>query len=588
MENIVRISSQQSSFNKTNNLVDIQIPANSGVYDLTEMFVTIDTRLHVVSEPTPADKAAQPDTTGLDADVAVQNVRLEFRHNPSGATASIYNAAATPVEILVRNASMISQAKGKIEDIRRADVLRATMKSYTQDLDDVQSVALTGAVPGAAKGNPWVLTRHAQLYGDGNVLSKEQNHEIRIYLRDIFEICKSADAYDSSIMGNTNFHFELNLDRLDTRQALGFTPTRGGDAWARKYHNLAANTDGPQAKYNEGAAIVFPTVLEASDPPILATTITMAAKYQCLEDSPFWVGQLVNLVLRIGGDTEAGSSGTTAPAVEAPGTSATAKWAVIKAITYDQATRQIELDFGATILTTTVITAPGTKGYQVQFEVTGVDVTSSAIEYDSVEMTAIRRTDVSSGPSQMQYSQFMAQSDQFSSLSSLNRTYYLPAQTTNCIIVMPALDQEGSDILGSARLQDYRFSIDGESVTNRAVQYMPVPDASSGAEDAKTEAGSAVHYDLISNTFMNMGKRYSSLQECVYDQVVDVNTPPSVSGGGVAGYPTLAACPRKRCYMLALPIPMKDSQTALNVELNGVFTGGNGQLQIYSYVTSSL
>lgn len=583
MENIVRISSQQSSFNKTNNLVDIQLAANSGVYDLTEMFITIDTRLNVVSSPAAADKAAQPDTTGLDADVAVQNVRLEFRHNPTGATASIYNAAATPVEILVRNASMISQAKGKVEDIRRADVLRATMKSYTQDLDDVQSVALTGAVPGAAKGNPWVLTRHAQLYGDGTILSKEQNHEIRIYLRDIFEICKSADAWDSAQMGNTNFHFELNLDRLDTRQALGGSAANGSAVWARKYHNLAANTQGPQATYQQGAPIVFPTALLVSDPPILTTKFKMAAKYQCLEDSPFWVGQLVNLILRASADSQAGSSGTTDPVI-----GAAAKWAVIKEINYDQDTRQVELDFGATIMTTTVVTSPGAKGFQVEFEVSGVDATSSAIEYDSIEMTAIRRTDVSSGPSQMQYSQFLAQSDQFSSTASLNRTYYLPAQTTNCIIVMPALDAEGSDILGSARVQDYRFAIDGESVTNRAVQYMPVPDASTAAEDAKTDAGSAVHYDLISNTFMNMGKRYSSLQECVYDQVVDVNAPPTVSAAGVVGYQTLAACPRKRCYMLALPIPLKDSQTALNVELNGKFTGGNGQLQIYSYVTSSL
>ena len=581
MENIVRISSQQSSFNKQNNLVDIQLPANSGVYDLTEMYVTIDTRLNIVSTPDVNDKAAQPNTTGLDADVAVQNVRLEFRHNPTGGTASMYNAAATPVEILVRNASMMSQAKGKLEDLRRCDILRATMKAYTQDLDDVQSVALTGAVPGAAKGNPWVLTRHAQLYGDGAVLSKEQTHEIRIYLRDIFEICKSADAWDTALMGSTNFHFELNLDRLDTRQALGGSADNGSGVWARKYHNLTAGgTAGPQATYGQGAPILFATTLGATDPAILTTTITMAAEYQSLDDSPFWTGQLVNIKLLA-------STGSTGSATQNPAVAgAVFKWAVIKAITYDEATRLITLDFGATILTTTVVT-PGASSFKVEFDVVGVDTNSQSIQYDSIEMTAIRRTDVSSGPSQMQYSQYMAQSDQFSSTTSLNRTYYLPAQTTNCIIVMPAVADIGSDILGSARLKDYRFAIDGESVTNRAVQYMPLPDATAVTEDTKTAAGSAVHYDLISNTFMNMGMRYSSLQECVYDQVIDVNEPPTTAAG-VTGYTTLALCPRKRCYMLALPIPLKDSQTALNVELNGVFTGGNGQLQIYSYVTSSL
>ena len=57
MENIIRIPSQQSSFNATNNLVDIVIPGDSGVYDLSECYVTIDTRLTVVNDVAAADAA---------------------------------------------------------------------------------------------------------------------------------------------------------------------------------------------------------------------------------------------------------------------------------------------------------------------------------------------------------------------------------------------------------------------------------------------------------------------------------------------------------------------------------------------------
>ena len=42
MENIIKLSSQQSLFNATNRLVDIVIPGNSGVYNLSETYVSID------------------------------------------------------------------------------------------------------------------------------------------------------------------------------------------------------------------------------------------------------------------------------------------------------------------------------------------------------------------------------------------------------------------------------------------------------------------------------------------------------------------------------------------------------------------
>ena len=73
MENIIRIPSQQSSFNATNNLVDIIIPGNSGVYDLSEMYITIDTRLNVTTVAAAGDRG--PQGAGyIEAEDAVQNV----------------------------------------------------------------------------------------------------------------------------------------------------------------------------------------------------------------------------------------------------------------------------------------------------------------------------------------------------------------------------------------------------------------------------------------------------------------------------------------------------------------------------------
>ena len=583
MENIIRIPSQQSSFNATNNLVDIVIPGDSGVYDLSECYVTIDTRLTVVSDVDAGDAAQQYGGSPLASSDGVQNIALAFSHG----TDSVYNDTAVPVEALVRNASIFSQSRGKIEDIRRSDRLRATMKSYLQDLDDVQSAALTGMTPGAAKGNPWVLGRHAQLNGDGIVLSKEQSHEIRVYLRDIFEIGK-VDAWDSAVYGDTRIHFELNLADISLKQALGQTLAAteagfGGDAWALKYHNLAANANGvPQADYQTSDDIVSLT-----NDDVNVTEVTMAAEYQSLDDSPFWVGQILTVEVRDGATaSQAGSTATVAPTVA----SNAKKWAVVGGITYDPSTKKITLDFVAPIATITGITQadPVGDGFRISIRVAGRDFVKadSSISYDSIELTAIRRTDMQSGPKQIQYSQFMAQSDQFASGSTLNRSYFLPARTSNCLIVLPAANADGSDILGSARIKDYRFTVDGESVTNRAVPYMPNPGVNNAVVDEKMDAGSALHYDLISNTMMNMGQRFSSLNECVYDQIVPVNTQPAGGGGAAVGYTSLASCPRKRAYMLALPIPMKEDQTQLNIELEGSFPGGSGQLEIYSMVSS--
>ena len=44
MEVILKIPSAQSTFNATNNILDIVLPGNSGVYDLSQMYVVIDTQ----------------------------------------------------------------------------------------------------------------------------------------------------------------------------------------------------------------------------------------------------------------------------------------------------------------------------------------------------------------------------------------------------------------------------------------------------------------------------------------------------------------------------------------------------------------
>ena len=236
----------------------------------------------------------------------------------------------------------------------------------------------------------------------------------------------------------------------------------------------------------------------------------MEAPYQSLEDSPFFVNQLVSVNTTYGGGGS--SAGTDYP------TAGENKWAVIAGISWDKVTKLITLEFNANVLQVGIATGV----YEITRTVEGLDATgtslAAAISYDSIELTAVKRSDVANPPSQIQYTQYMTQSDQWTNQGTLSRTYYLPAQTTNAVIVLPSSrpDQnpsDFSDLLGCARLSDYRFTLNGVSVTNRAIPFMPVADPTSATNDQKCDSGSSLHFDMISRTFQNAGERFHSLAE---------------------------------------------------------------------------
>lgn len=577
MEHVIKIPSQQSAFSPLNNLADLVIPGSSGIYDLSQTYIAFDTSLKNPSWVAPAN--GQMGAGLLTQEDAVADMRLNFQHG----TNSMYNLTACPIELLVRDCSIFSANRGKIEDVRRSDVLRGTRASYLNDINDVQAKALTGTA-GMAKTAPWASGMHAQLYGVGDVVSNKRRHELRIYLKDIFNFCQ-AEAYDSSIYGALTIHLELNFDRLiPVQNPLTF-------AWSSYYHNFLQNggppptnppLQGPVVQYGEARGLTIETLAT----PLNVTQLIMQAEYDCIEDHPFWVGQSLDISTLITGD---GTGGAPSPA------SGDVNWAVVSSIDWDKNTKLVTLGFGGTIFSL----QPVTGNLRIEWSVAGsrVDTTTdevqSAITYESCELTAVRRMDLQSGPPQIQYTQYQQQADQFATTANanatLNRSYFLPANTTNCIICLPVSGGGyNSDLLGCARVSDYRFTIDGEAVTNRAVPYMPLADFTTAAPDAKGDAGSSIHYDLISKTFQNQGLRYHSLLEAVASQTIPYSTG-RPSAGGVVGLVDLRDDPEKRVFMLALPIPLKNSQTQLTIELNAFYDGANaGQIFIYSEVQSAV
>ena len=577
MENVIKLPASQALFNANNRLVDLVIPGNSGVYNLSETYVAIDMSVSGLEfDLTQAADGRLTSGAYVQAADAVGDVRVALKHNAT--TATIYDRCAMPVETLVRNCSMFTASRGKIEDIRRADTLRATMKAYTQDIEDVEDASIGGLAP-MAKSNPWGSGRFAHMVGVGDVPSEYKNHELRIMLKDLFNVAEATE-WDSSVYGDTRIHLELNLNRVELQQPMLI------GVWDRYYHNQVGGTPSypVDVKYSKALQLEFAVAATA----VSQDDIIMEAEYQSLDDSPFFVHQMLKVETNYT-QTAGGTTGAVTPA------DASVTWAVVKTISWDRVTKRITLGFGAGAAVLTIAGPVATHPLFVDRTISAMPLTATslatALSYESVELTAVRQPDVMEGPAQTQYTQFITQSDQWQNSESLNRSYYLPPQTMNAFIVMPSSSNAGgaptgfSDILGCARLKEYRFSLNGESVTNRAVPYMPVPVATAN-NDGKCDRGSSLHYTLISEAMMNAGIRYHSLEESVYDQDIPLSTNRPVDAAGNVGWQTLAECPTKACYMLALPVPISNNQTMLTIELEGNFPASSGEIHIFSQVRS--
>jgi len=614
MESVLKLPAQQSLFDVNNNLVDIVIPGSSGIYDLSQSFVSILTRVLPV-------KSTVALIAGQTRDDGIYDVRLHFKHQTGVAELdagslpkSIYDNTATPVECLVSSCSMHSASKGMVEDIRRADVLRGTLSCYQKDLDSRQSEALT-TWAGAAKDTPWSHGQYVELYGEGTLNSREIPHEIRLPLKDLFDAGRFT-AWDSSVYGDTRIHLELNLGQVLATQNLAENQVWNQAAYQERV--TAAGDPDPQFLYV--ASRVPGSVAATPDRAIIdpsagagagISSLTMAIKYDSLEDSPWWVGQDVGIqALNIGGVNGSLGLGMTLPLAEnipystgyANIQGGSIRRAIIDNITFDAFTGLITLNFDGPVVQVAgqgdgaggTVTGGGTlliRVYGSDTEGTLADFAANpkkygnaaAISYEAVELVATLRSDMAPGsaPLEHQYSHFVNQADQFSNASSMQRTYQIPANCSAVLVAVTNTGQNFSSFLGSAQVDEYRFTIDGEQVTNRPVPYH---DVSPGGVFANKQ-GSSLHYDLIQKTFLNMGVngRYESLKECVYDQIIPTGREGDAGSQG-KGFVLRKDDPLKPAFFLATPVPLKDTPSQILLEMDGTFPDG-AALQIYSYVT---
>lgn len=530
----VKISSLQGLHDTSGhtNLVDFVLPTNSGSYDLSQSYVNI----NVSHNSTDAQAVTTQDGAGCPD--GVYNIAVCFAEGvqranaPAPAQGTVINGVRSTDSLQNKNPAIFINharfecAKGRIEDIRNLSALKANMEVYDKDFGDYSNgLGASSSLPIHDRN---VAQNINNLNGDGNIISEKASHDIRIPLKDIFNSGVNP-VYDTSYFGYSKIHLELLLQKMVTYDLDGKTTILAkkpyGDATLQNHGVCGICTIGAAGQ----AANTFGTV----DGNLVSNNV-----YHSLEDSPFYVGKRMAFVANEGGGGPAIAAGH-------------AQIAELIHIDHDRFTGnvghiEIKLTAG---MTHTALTNNMT--YQVTFTdlesgSTGVGL-NSGLSINAVELVAKMTSQRDN--SGMEYSTYVTQEDTTSAGEFINRTYMLPPNTMNVVVMFP------NPTFSIENLTSYRLSLNGDDVTNRTVDLL-----------------SAQHNDLIGNTMINRGQVVKNLEAKKANIL-------SVTGGGSEEDISVIMC----------PVKLSNEMTQFNLELTSFF-GQNlsGKIAIYSEVMKQI
>jgi len=414
METVVRYSARQGSFSANQKLVDIDIPANSGVVDLSSSYVALQVSALITDASAPTtDPGVFPMATHINA---------RDGSGADSATKAFYQEPTAAV--LIKNASLSSSIKGKISEIRNVACLRATKALLEKDSAElVDSKNLNGE----PRTNQVNSVGNLCELNQGSEKSANRANEIQIPLKEIFNFCKE-DAYDTSKLGALRIHLECHLDKLGVSQTYdvaSFGLDKNNDAANEKYEDMTPTN------YAAGAAGV-------------ATPITTLGTYDSLADCPFYNQMKCTI------------NHTTAAGAQAAVVSQITK--VVLNNTSKKVEITVDLPFpagGAAVNATAITLRP--------VEATAVPVV------EKIDLVANYVNE--SGADSIQYTEYQTLEDNFSSAKTFQRNYHLAPNCINAYVMFPSPIYSVVDqTLGDDNILSYRIAIDNKELTNRRIE----------------------------------------------------------------------------------------------------------------------
>ncbi len=468
MANIIRYASKQGELdvgaNGTKKLLDFSIPANSGVYDLSKAYVDLSIR-GIFVEATAVHRSVSGDDTGVfggSAEIQEGQPAAVDANNRITFTTAVNKTGA----VLVKNCEIVSSLKGRVVAARNVRVIRGNLAAYNTDEGDRRDE--TTELGGSRQGrNNFEFGNLADLTGIGQEPSVQKNLGVKVYLRDLVNFGKVRN-YDSAKMGRLDIHLELEIcDENNGRIAYRQNFTNGGAPWTAR-QKLENTLPFISALDNVPAAVVPGG--QTADPTSVQTT----AKYTSVKDSPFWVGQKLNITC---GAQQGGAATFT-------------NCHKILSIEHNDGTT-VAGDKGKLVLNldTTNLNVQLTAGQQLQtMSLTSLD---PAVTFACDSQDLVCSVMDGSGADSLDYSEYHLVEDNIAAATnSIQRTYQIPPNTINCVVLFP------SPIYSHDFVSTYRVSINNESLTTRDVEY-----------------GSAEHIDLLRKSAVNRGMKLKDNNE---------------------------------------------------------------------------
>lgn len=402
---------QGGPFTASQNLVDFRLPS-SDIYDLHDSFVNLNCTLDVT-----------------EANDFGGNGVYNFRANWGAPTDYVGNDAPhVPNVAFVKNARMECASKGRIENLRRVDILRSNLDVYTKSEMENVDESYLDATPFYDPVNNQQYGPFTQLNKAGAVKSRynELATPISIRLSDVFEFCRTRE-YDTTKAGETRIHFELNRSKLETVQV-----TTEADAVTPALVKQGIDTTGTASTRNNyitlGAA--------GSNVPL---------KFDSLQQSPYWVGQKLLI-------TATHTDGGADDRADQP--------AVINEIIWDKDTGSIQLRFeqawGAAM-----VAGKQYKDISIKFA-----TATAVLSLDTAEIV-LKRVDNPEGMDQISYNTYSTEQTNGNGLTSFQQLYTVEPEASNVVIAFP--DGPTGLYSDNQNIDQWRLRLNNEDLTDRNV-----------------------------------------------------------------------------------------------------------------------
>ena len=468
-----------------NNLVDFDIP-DDAVWDLDNSWVNL---------------YASVDTTTTGNLTGVHNVRLRYNATAGGADTerSWYNVA------LVDNAHMTASNAGRLEDIRRVGILRQNLKEYTlsQSQKDGERFRSGRQNPDRTQLATSVVR---ELNKEGDIESQNVDAQLQIPLRDIFSL-GSLSEYHANKWGKTRVHLELNTGLI---QAFELTAA-------------AARQNADQYDFDN---------FNGADIDSLDTTST----YTRLEDSPYWVGQVLTITTT-GGTVFSTDAKITNIVWNRTGANA------------GKLTLSLDWDGATPVGPSTGITAD---------PVVASDVTTL---FNQAELVLQKVRNPGPAPDKLNYRTWTTEEFTGTGQTNFSRMFQLEPEAVNVFLMFPT----NKVISQNNDLETYRLRLNNEDLIDRDVN--PAFTGTTGADP--------LHLDRLNMTFLNSGMPMVNFQQYNYNQ--NQKTLAAQTQGSVDNQLTL----------IGNPVPFTNREKNLQVNLS-LSNNGLQRLNLYKQVVRAV